>query len=130
MADKVKMVGNAKPAVNTNAMTITKPAKKPKKPAFKVDGKKLQEIAVSTGFDKDYLKKLIDFEGFRKTHYSIADGNTIGIGHYMDDDPNFKAALKEGRPITITEKEVYRLFEKDLLKKKLKFKPCYLILTD
>jgi len=95
-----------------------KPVGKTANQPLKIDEKKLREFAGATGLSNEFLKKVIDFEGFRTNHYNIADGNTIGIGHYMDDDPNFKARLKRKEKITISETQVYSLFKQDLLRKK------------
>lgn len=109
-------------AVKADTPTVAaKQTNKPKKPAFKINEKELQGIAAATKLSPDFLSRIIGFEGFRNSNYHLAV-NTIGVGHNIDEDPKFKADLKKGKPISISDKQVYSLFKKDMLKKKAEIK--------
>lgn len=78
---------------------------------IKIDAVKLQEVSKKTGLSMEFLKSVINAEGFQTKQYKIAGVNTIGIGHNMDSDPKFK----EKKGLKISESQVYGLFIKDLL---------------
>lgn len=103
------------------------------KPQLKANPQKLQEVSAATGFSTDFLKTVIKFEGIRQEPYTIAGGHTIGIGHFMEDDPRYKSLVEASKEIEkstkkgekpnteelgIEEDEIYSLLKEDLLKKK------------
>lgn len=116
-AAKPVPTAQAKPTVHAKPSATTNVLKQPKQPAFKPDEKELQGIAAATRLSPAFLGRIIDFEGFRKTNYHLAV-NTIGVGHNIDEEPKFKADLKKGKPIVISDKQIYSFFKADMLKKK------------
>lgn len=111
------MTGKVKAIAKTTPTVHTKPTKKSKQPPFKIDERKLQDIAALTKFSPNFHRNIIGFEGFRNSNYHLAV-NTIGIGHNIDEDPKFKADLKKHKPIKISDAQVYSLYKSDILKKK------------
>lgn len=75
-----------------------------------VDTEKLKEVSAQTQFDVEFLKTEADFEGVSPRIY---DGNTVGIGHFTNDDPRFKGK----KDIFLTQDEIYQLYTEDLIKK-------------
>lgn len=78
-----------------------------------VDRGKLEQVSANTQLDVEFLESLAKFEGVRPIRYKIDGGNTVGIGHFVDDDPQFKGK----QDISLTQDEIYGIFTEDLLKK-------------
>lgn len=78
-----------------------------------VDTDRLKEVSANTQLDTEFLETLVNFEGVRPNRYKIDGGNTVGIGHFVDDDPQFKGQ----QDIRLTQDQIYGLFTEDLLKK-------------
>lgn len=78
-----------------------------------VDKDRLKEVSANTQLDVEFLESLAKFEGVRPTRYKIDGGNTVGIGHFVDDDPQFRGQQN----IFLTQDEIYGIFTEDLLKK-------------
>lgn len=60
------------------------------------------------GYSKEYINRLVKHEGGRKKEYKINGVRTIGFGHNIDADKNYKFGSE------ITEDQALMLLEKDL----------------
>lgn len=78
-----------------------------------VDTERLKEVSINTQLDAEFLEKEAGFEGVRPNLYKSYGGKTVGIGHFVDDDPRFKDKTE----IHLTQDEIYQIYTEDLLKK-------------
>lgn len=60
------------------------------------------------GYSKEYINRLVKHEGIRKKEYKINGVRTIGFGHNIDADKNYKFGPE------ISEDQALMLLEKDL----------------
>lgn len=84
-----------------------------------LDVKTKENVANYTGLDVSLVEKIMEFEGAKFEEYKdIAGIRTIGYGHNIDHDPNYKYGKK------ITEKQAFKLLAADLQKAQDDIKNC------
>lgn len=83
-----------------------------------IDTDRLAEVSARTKWDTEFLETQAGFEGVRPRNYECYGGNTVGIGHFVNGDPQ----LKGKKDILLTQAEIYDTYAKDLLKKEEEIK--------
>lgn len=88
-------------------------------PKTEVEIKTKEDVAKATGLDASFIDSLTEFEGLKLKQYKDAGGvRTIGYGHNIDHDPNYKYGK------TITKEQAYKLLTNDLIKAQKDMKDC------
>ncbi len=70
--------------------------------------KTVADVSAATGLSKDFINLIIDNETLQLKEYKVNGVRTIGFGHNIDADKNYKLGHK------ITEQQAYALLAKDL----------------
>lgn len=88
-------------------------------PKNETEIKTKEDVAKATGLDASFIDSLTEHEGLRLNQYKDAGGvRTIGYGHNIDHDPNYKFGKK------ITQEQAYKLLTDDLIKAQKDLKEC------
>lgn len=78
-----------------------------------------EDVAKATGLNASFIDSLTECEGLKLNQYKDSGGvRTIGYGHNIDHDPNYKYGKK------ITQEQAYKLLADDLIKAQQDLKEC------